>query len=313
MNRNTIRSVASDGKQLEPHRRYLWGLAYRITGSAADADEIVQDCFVRAVEQQPDARQSLRPWLRTVTANLAKDRLRRRKSAPYVGTWLPQPILTDAWQDDFPETRYLTKETLTFAFLGALERLTETQRVVLVLRDVYDLSARETAAALSLSEPNVRVILHRARKLLSAYELHAPPSAECIAATQSTLARLLGALAQSDLEAVKAALSTEAEAVTDANGEFTANRKILMGPDRIATFFHRIRPDDTVIEPRLAEVNGLPALLYSLGANDKPTRAPRGMISISLNRQGKIQRIDTVLATPKLARVFDLDSGSRDT
>src|SRR5207344_2759291 len=78
------------------HERFLWGLCYRMTGSAADADDLVQDTFARALERPPrDLEHSVRPWLTRVAVNLARDSLRRRKRSEYVGPWLPEPIETD--------------------------------------------------------------------------------------------------------------------------------------------------------------------------------------------------------------------------
>ena len=130
-------------------RSRLWGLCYRMTGSGADADEIVQETFVRALEKRPDASRSLTPWLFRVATNLARDRLRVRKSRAYIGPWLPEPIETAemAFDQPLPDARYQQKESLTFAFLVALEALTPKQRAVLLLRDVYELSGRETADA----------------------------------------------------------------------------------------------------------------------------------------------------------------------
>ena len=144
------------------HRDFLWGLCYRMTGSAADADDIVQDTFERALRSPPaDAERSLRPWLARIAINLSCDHLRRRKLTPYRGTWLPEPVPTETLrgagdQGASADARYELLESTTFAFLLALEALSPTQRAVLLLRDVFDYSVRETAAALELSEGRLR-------------------------------------------------------------------------------------------------------------------------------------------------------------
>src|SRR5207249_6583174 len=121
----------------EQHRRFLWGLCYRMTGSAADAEDVVQDTFVRAIEHPPRrTEEPLRPWLVKVALNLARDLLRRRRRREYVGPWLPSPLETD-WSSqgatadrerDPPshepatlEGRYDLLESVSFAFLVALE------------------------------------------------------------------------------------------------------------------------------------------------------------------------------------------------
>src|SRR5262249_8300206 len=139
----------------EEHRRFLWGLCYRMTGSAADADDLVQDTFVRAMEHPPRRLdEALRPWLGKVALNLSRDLLRRRKRRDYTGPWLPSPIDPSRDQrnvsDEPPahdphalEGRYELLESVSFAFLVALEALTPTQRAVLLLRDVFDYSVHE--------------------------------------------------------------------------------------------------------------------------------------------------------------------------
>ena len=147
---NTVEQLFDD------YRRFLWSLSYRMTGSAADADDVVQDTFVRVMEHPP-ARvdESLRPWLVKVALNRSRDLLRRRKRRDYVGPWLPSPIPTDdepapPSHEPVVEGRTLEDrddliESVSFAFLIALEQLTPTQRAVLLLREVFDYSVAETA------------------------------------------------------------------------------------------------------------------------------------------------------------------------
>jgi RNA polymerase sigma-70 factor (ECF subfamily) len=162
----------------EEHRSFLWGLSYRMTGSAADADDVVQETFVRAYQHAPPHLDDPRRWLMRVAVNAGRDVLRRRKRRGYVGPWLPTPIETD---DDVPpsfeptvegetlEGRYDLMESVSLAFLQALEALTPTQRAVLILRDVFDYSAAEVASALNMSEGNVRTVHHRARRAMRTY------------------------------------------------------------------------------------------------------------------------------------------------
>src|SRR5215468_10628771 len=182
-------TVAFD-RLFDEHRRFLWGLCYRMTGSAADADDVVQDTFVRAMQHPPQrADLPLRPWLTKVALNLSRDVLRRRKRRDYVGPWLPSPIETDQEAGGPPshepvvdglhtlEGRYDLLESVSFAFLIALERLTPTARAVLLLRDVFDYSVKETAGALDRSEANVKTTHHRARQTMAAYNgVRLPPS-----------------------------------------------------------------------------------------------------------------------------------------
>src|SRR5689334_21517379 len=126
-------------REFSEHRKFLFGLCYRMTGSAADAEDLVQDCFERALRSPPaDTERSLRPWLARIAVNLSCDQLRRRKAAPYRGTWLPEPVPTEsiamAESERAPDARYDLMESATFAFLLALEALSPAQRAVLLLR-----------------------------------------------------------------------------------------------------------------------------------------------------------------------------------
>src|SRR5262245_56527904 len=160
--------MSISAQTFDEHKRFLWGMCYRMTGSAADADDIVQDTFVRALENPPaDMEAPLRPWLVKVAMNLSRDQLRRRRRREYVGPWLPFPVLTDGdaqsqlghttLTEDSPGAHYDLKESVTLAFLLALEALTPAQRAVLLLRDVFDYSTIETAEALVMSEVNIKV------------------------------------------------------------------------------------------------------------------------------------------------------------
>ncbi|HUI26376.1 MAG TPA: sigma-70 family RNA polymerase sigma factor, partial [Candidatus Kryptonia bacterium] len=175
-------ATASVADLFHQHRQFLWGLCYRMTGSAADADDLVQETFVRAIEHPP-ARpdEPWRPWLVRVAMNLGRDWLRRRKRRSYVGPWLPAPIETgdEASPPAFEplvdgehttEGRYDLLESVSFAFLLALEALTSQQRAVLLLRDVFDYSVRDTATALAMSQPNVKTTHHRARRAMRDYD-----------------------------------------------------------------------------------------------------------------------------------------------
>ncbi len=125
---------------LRTHERLLWGLSYRLTGSAADADDIVQETFLRALKNtRLLPADAWRPWLVRVATNLGMDTLRRRRRRAYVGSWLPSPIGTEgeapmlpAPPADGPAERYEQLESVSFAFLLALEALTPRQRAVLL-------------------------------------------------------------------------------------------------------------------------------------------------------------------------------------
>src|SRR5262249_23603780 len=134
-----------------------------------------QETLRRALEAPPaDLERAPRPWLVRVAVNLCRDALRERKRRGYNGTWLPSAIETPSELTPgiaaSAEARYGQLESVTFAFLLALEALSSSQRAVLLLRDVFDYSVRETADALSMTQTSVKTTLHRARRVMADYD-----------------------------------------------------------------------------------------------------------------------------------------------
>jgi len=305
----------ADASVFREHERFLWGLCYRMTGSAADADDLVQETFVRALERPPPRPElPWRPWLTRVAVNLARDCLRRRRRRGYLGPWLPSPI--DTGDDHTPpaheveladgattEGRYDLLESVTFAFLLALEALTPLQRAVLVLRDVFDYSVAETAAALGLSEPNVKTSHHRARRAMQAYERERRrPTRALQEETRRALERFVACLARGDAAGMEALLSDDVRARSDGAGEFHAARLPIVGPKRVAIFCTRIAARRPVLRSEVRLLNGLPALVTEL-AGGLPREAARVVVALDLAADGRIRRIDTVLASRKLTAI----------
>ena len=293
-------------------RGRLWGLAYRLTGSAEDADDVVQEAFVRLVEQPPESPlEDSGPWLARVATNLGIDALRRRRRRAYAGPWLPSPVETpDAdWLDlqpsgsSDPEARYGLAESASYAFLLALEALSPRQRAVLLLRDVLGNSARETAELVGASEGSVRVLHLRARRALEAYdEARCIPTPELRERHRAVLQRFLDCLLAQDARGLEAILAESVHTVTDAAGEYTALATPLAGRARVARLYlmaalHR-QAGGTRTEIRL--VNGLPAAMISL---ERPVRrqAPRTLLRCELDREGRIRLVHAILAPRKLA------------
>jgi len=298
------------------HAPFLWGLSYRLTGSAADADDLVQETFVRALERPPpDTTEPMRPWLARVALNLGRDLLRRRRRRRYVGPWLPSPIETgeDATLAGYEpvlagerttEGRYDLVESVSMAFLLALEVLTPKQRAVLLLRDVFDYSVAETASALDVSESDVKVTLHRARRALEAYDRErCIPTNELRARSRAALESLVGALATGDMRSAEKLLADSATALTDGGGEFFAARKPIVGRERVLRFYRNIgkaRLPHSTFEIRT--INGLPALvgIFSDRARGQP---PRLVQQLVLDKEGRVRSLLSFVATAKLTAI----------
>lgn len=308
-------SEAVLARWFEEHRRFLWGVCYRVTGSAADADDAVQETFMRALKHAPKELAEPRRWLVTVAVNASRDFLRRRKRRSYIGPWLPSPIET-AEGGPLPsyepatdpggtlENRYDLMESVSLAFLRALEALTPTQRAVLLLCDVFDYSAEEVATALNLSEGNARTIHHRARHAMAAYEAHrTPPTAVNRHRTSQTLARFLDLLGKADVTGIERMLAADIRAVTDGGGEFTASPYPIVGADNVAKFFVRLAASRTAgVRARVIDLNGFPGALFEFDA-PMGRRPPRVVLALDLDADGLIAGLWVFVNPRKLTAV----------
>jgi RNA polymerase sigma-70 factor (ECF subfamily) len=292
-------------------QRRLWALAYRMTGTAEDADDVVQEAFARLLAQPEPLEGAGAPWLVRVVTNLSIDALRRRKRRAYAGPWLPGPIETGAPDPvdalpsagPDPEARYGALESATFAFLLALEALGPRQRAVLLLRDVMGESPRDAALALGVSEANARVLHHRARRSMAAYDARrCIPTPALRERHRAALEAFVAALQSQDGARAEALLAEAARTVTDADGAYTALAVPLEGRQRVARLYlvaalHR-RAGGARFETRI--VNGLPAVLVSV-AQPVRRQAPRTLLRCELDAAGRIELVHAVLAPRKLA------------
>lgn len=312
-------AVAEAARQ---HERFLWGLCYRMTGVAADADDLVQETFTRALASPPARTEELRPWLTRVAVNLARDHLRRRRREGYVGPWLPSPLETgDAWvptpQEAPPgvearlpgggstEGRYELLESVSFAFLLALEALVPKQRAVLLLRDVFDYSVREAAEALNMTEANVKVVHHRARAAMAEYDrARCIPTKELQERNRAALEKFMGALLSGDVALAESLLSSGVRTLTDGGSETRAARMPLLGAERLLTLMFRLaeqRGPPTAFEVQM--LNGLPAVVAEFAPAKDPMLATRVVMRVDLDADGRIAEFYSVLTNRKLSGV----------
>lgn len=296
------------------HYRLLWGICYRMTGSASDAEDVVQDAFARALEKPPKG--DLRPWLVTVAMNLARDLLRKRKRRAYVGPWLPEPVElgTDglAPGSEPPistSARYELLESASFAFLIALEELNPQQRAVLILRDVFDYSVRETATALDLTEANVKTTLHRARKRMERYDesLARQTGTDRAAKVEKAMEALqlfLTHVTSENVDEVVRMLASDCVAHSDGGGEYFAARVPVVGPEKIAKFYTKIaRMRSSAASFEVRVLNGTPALVASFSGSPEG-QAPRVVLLIDVVPDGKIANVYSVLKSEKIAALY---------
>jgi RNA polymerase sigma-70 factor (ECF subfamily) len=316
-----VRAAPSQlGEVFAENERHLFGLCYRLTGSAADADDLVQETFRRAMETPPpDVGRPWRPWLVRVALNAGRDLLRKRKRRSYVGPWLPSPILTgddvSPPSHEIPasadhqgtEGRYDLLESVSYAFLLALEALTPQQRAVLLLRDVFDYSVQETAEALGISLANAKTTHHRARRAMERYDrTRRAPTALHQAEARRALERFLASLAAQDTATVEALLADDVRALNDGAGEFFAARVPVIGRRKVATFLLNIsRRDAAGARYEMVMANGLPAI-WVVNVAPKSGEAPCYLFRFDIDEGGRIRELHTVLATGKLTALRGL-------
>ena len=296
---------ATLGTAVRQHERLLWALCYRMTGVAADADELVQETWLRCLERPPpDLERSLRPWLTRVAVNLARDHLRHRQSRAYIGPWLPSPVPLERTlpaPEHSPEDRLALAESARLGTLLALEKLSPGQRAIWLLREVFEHSIAETAELLELSEGAVKVGLHRARRALDeAREGGEPWTEGSREAAGGALVEFFSAVQAADALAARRALDEAAVLRSDGGGVVKAALRPILGPDRIARFYLGLSARlGGAPEVRLLEVNGGPALHLRL-----PPRAGfarDNVVAVEVDAGGRIRSLFSVLAPAKLA------------
>ncbi|OLF10390.1 RNA polymerase sigma-70 factor [Actinophytocola xanthii] len=244
--------------EFETQRGRLFGLAYRLLGSAAEAEDAVQDTYLRwsnaAEIENPPA------WLAKVITNLCLNRLTsaRVRRERYVGPWLPEPVLTENGALGPLET-VEQRDSVSLAMLVLLERLTPSERAVFVLREAFGYGYREIAETVDLTEPNCRQLYRRASQRLTEprARFHATPQRRADLAE-----RFLTAAQGGDLEALETLLAQDVVSWADGGGEVSTARRPIEGRARVARYLaggFRMVPGTLTF--RFAEVNGGPAVL----------------------------------------------------
>jgi RNA polymerase sigma-70 factor, ECF subfamily len=250
---------------INDHRPRLLGLAYRMLGDVDEAEDVVQEAFLRWQLIDRHAVRSPEAWLTTVVTRLAVDRLRRLQTerSTYPGPWLPEPIVTDPAlapsSAPAPDHASELASDLSVALLLLLERLAPEERAALLLRDVFDCEYAEIAQILQRSSAAVRQMVHRAhlRVRNERTRVAAPPGEH-----ERLLERFVDALSADDAPALLALLAPDVVLASDGGGQVQAARRWLVGPDRVARFLLGVsRKFGRRHSRRLARLNGRPAVL----------------------------------------------------
>jgi RNA polymerase sigma-70 factor (TIGR02957 family) len=294
----------------EQHRRLLFTVAYQMLGSVADAEDVVQDTWLRwSATDRADVADP-RAYLVRIASRLALDRLgsARSRRESYVGPWLPEPLLTaspvaSAAPPPDPDDAAALGDQVSLALLVVLETLSPAERAVFVLREVFGLPAAEVAAILGRSEAAVRQTAHRAREHVRARQ----PRFDTDRSTQLLATeRFLAACAGGDVEALLAALAPDVVLVSDGGGRAKAALRPIVGAGKVARFLLATTAQGLEIpglHVEIAEINGAPGVVVWVGGE------PYMTISLVLV-DGLVEQVLVVRNPEKLTGLPAVGTGS---
>jgi len=274
-------------------RPMLFGIAYRMLGSVADAEDILQDAWLKWSSVDVDSLEQPRAYLARTVTNLSINRLRSASAQreSYAGPWLPEPLVTEDAGSQAEQS-----EALSLAMLVVLEALSPLERAVFILNDVFGFSLAEIARLLDRSEPGVRQIAHRARSHVQARRpRYSAPAEVRRRVTEQFMATCLGG----DLNQMMELLAPEVTAWTDGGGKIRAALRPLYGADHVARWILGVvlrHPlPDPAIHPVL--VNGEPGLLVTSAG------APDYVAALDLDHDNRIAAIRLIRNPDKLAHL----------
>ncbi|OKJ74698.1 RNA polymerase subunit sigma-24 [Streptomyces sp. TSRI0107] len=282
-------------EEFEELRPLLFSIAYRILGSVGEAEDAVQETWLR-FDNSPTRPRSTKAFLSATVTRIAIDVLRsaRVRREEYVGPWLPEPLLSDPYED--PERSAELADSVSMAALLLLERLSPLERSVFVLREVFAFGFDEIAAAVGRSEAACRQLLVRARRHMRAGR----PRFEADRQERQELAtRFFDALRSGDVEGLRELLSADVQLVGDGGGKAPQLSRAVVGAENVARLLASVYPlmarIDVTFEPR--EVNGQPGAVF----RDRDGRVLHTMVLDMLG--GRIQSIRSVINPDKLSHL----------
>jgi RNA polymerase sigma-70 factor, ECF subfamily len=250
------------------HRPLLFSIAYRMLGSASDAEDVLQDAWLRYSAADRPAIRSPKAFATTIVTRLCLDRLNSARATreAYIGPWLPEPVLTS--EVESPAIIVQRTESLTLAFLVLLEKLSPEERAVFLLKDIFEYGHSEVAQMLGLTEENSRQLLHRAKVRLADGRPRLSGTPESRRAVAERFAKAFSSGNGSELSAL---LAADVGVWTDGGGKVAAARHPLLGHDRVLHFLlglHRSASATTEMRDvllRIEDVNSEPALVIRVG------------------------------------------------
>jgi RNA polymerase sigma-70 factor (ECF subfamily) len=291
-------ALRHDADEFTGYRRLLFAIAYRMLGTVSDAEDLVQETYLRWQRAHAPGAPAIaapKSWLTATITNLCIDRLRSAqvRREEYVGPWLPEPMLTDASAD--PAVGAELADTLSLAFLTVLERLNPVERAIFLLHDVFGYGFAEIAPIVGKSESNCRQLGRRSREHVhAARQRFAPSPSE----RERLTAEFLRACSEGDLPGLIALLSDDIAVWSDGGGKVQAARKPVLGAEKAANFLLRLVQFGVVEQAsyELTEVNGQPSIVARIGD------APFGVVSLDITAD-RIAAIAIVVNPEKLRAI----------
>jgi RNA polymerase sigma-70 factor (ECF subfamily) len=298
--RRRVEPVTSDEQTFSEYRKLLFAIAYRLLGSAADAEDVVQDAWFKWSGADRSRVSDPKAYLARIVSNLAVERLRstRRQRETYVGPWLPEPILTQA---DAAED-VATAESVSLAMLVVLETLSPLERAVFVLKEVFDFSYPEIAEAVDRSEPAVRQAAHRARSHIQARR---PRFETDRAKKRAVTERFFAASTGGDINELMDLLAPEVTLWTDGGGKVRQAMRPIIGAPNVAKWLAGTvqRPYEGVeiadMTAEVVDINGGPGIVIRGAGRIIAT------LTVDLDANGKIETIHNVANPDKLHAIAD--------
>jgi RNA polymerase sigma-70 factor, ECF subfamily len=257
--------------RFQEQRPLLFAMAYRMLGSASDAEDVVQDAWLRYSAAQPADVRSPKAFLTTVVTRLCLDRLKSARATreEYVGPWLPEPLVTD--DQPGPERSMALAESVTLAFMVLLETLSPEERAVFLLREVFEHDYADIAGMLETTPANCRQLFHRARQHLADKR---PRFRDAAAAKRPLVDRFVHALRAGDAEEFTSVLAADVGFWSDGGGKVLAARRPVHGREAVVNLlvgFRRAAPAAGVdlrdVSLHVADVNGEPAMLLRVAGH----------------------------------------------
>lgn len=235
------------------HRQRLFGIAYRMLGTRADAEDIVQEAYLRWHKAETQSIETPEAWLVTITTRLSIDRLRvlAKERETYIGPWLPEPLLTD--KNYTPEEQLEFAGNLSLAFLALLERLSPTERAAFLLREVFEVSYQEIARVVGRNETACRQLIHRAKERVRSDK---PRFETSETDKRKLIEKFIRATKAGDEETLLTLFAEDARLTSDGGGKVVAARKTIEGKRKIAHLYSQYgKKGGGFVDTQIRQVN----------------------------------------------------------